>query len=109
IGQHQQPLELPLFARTHLVALAGSLARLVARSSLGSSSTSLDSLAPWTPFHLALGSFLASLNDLFGQAQGNQAHGHLVPLASSHPHLDHLLVGRQAAQPLRQVPQPSLL
>src|SRR5205085_11321727 len=41
VGQYQQPLQLALFARTHLVALAGSLARLGARPSLGPSSTAL--------------------------------------------------------------------
>src|SRR3989440_7876262 len=109
VGQHQQPLQLALFARTHLMALAGSLARVVARSWLGSTSTSLNTLAAWTVFHLALGSFLASSKDLFRQTQSNQAHRHLVPLARSYPHLDHLLTLRQTAQPLRQVPQPSLL
>src|SRR5437016_11416585 len=39
-----------------------------------------------TAFHLALGSFLASSDDLFRQAQGNQAHRHLFLLARSHPH-----------------------
>src|SRR5207302_10056131 len=102
-------LHLPLLARTHLVALAGSLARLGARPSLASTSTALDTLAAGTPLYLALGSFLASSDGLFRQAQGNQAHRHLLPLACSHPHLDHLLTLRQTAQPLRQVPQPSLL
>src|SRR5436309_9711542 len=71
-----------------------SLARLAAWPSLGPSSTQLDSLAPWTPFHLALGSFLASLKDFFGQTSGNQAHRHLLALARSHPRCDHLLVTR---------------
>src|SRR5439155_17954645 len=42
-----------------------SLARVVARPWLGSTSTSLNTLAAWTAFHLALGSFLASSKDLF--------------------------------------------
>src|SRR5436305_8092498 len=56
-----------------------SLARLGARPSLGSTSTALDTLAAGTPFHLALGSFLASSDGLFRQAQGNQAHRHAAP------------------------------
>src|SRR6266516_5226846 len=45
VGQHQQPLQLPLFAHTHLVALLGSLSWLAARPWLGPSSTPLDSKA----------------------------------------------------------------
>ena len=74
-----------------------SLARLAARPWLGPSSTALDALAAGTPFHFALGSALASSKDLFRQAQGDQAHRHLLPLARSYPHLDHLLTLRQTA------------
>src|SRR5438046_14556 len=83
------PRRLALCAHPHLVALTRWLAWLGPCSSLGPSSTLLNSFAAWTPFHFALGSLLASLDDLFGQAQGYQAHRHLVPLARSHPRLDH--------------------
>src|SRR5579859_7489525 len=65
VGQHQQPLQLPLLARTHLVTLLRSLARLAARPALGPSSTALDALTAGTAFHLAPGALLASSDDLF--------------------------------------------
>src|SRR6266487_2841123 len=87
-----------------------SLARMVACSSLGPSSTSLDSKArgdgvPPRAWLVARQSRMASS----GKRRAIKRTGTRLPLACSHPHLDHLLTLRQTAQPLRQVPQPSLL